>query len=237
MYVQDDVLLYGTRTIIPERLRDRVLNTLHSAHQGCSQMWSRAETAVFWPGLSKDIESQRAKCRTCHTIAPSQPNLPPYTPSEPEYPFQEVASDYFQLEGSNYLVTVDRKTGLPDVRLSAGSMRGAKGLTTSLRNLFSTFGVPEEIASDGGTEYTSSETQNFLKVYDVAHRKSSVGNPHSNQRAETAVKSMKRLLRENTNAGGKLDNDRFTRAILQYRNTPQQGMGMSPAMDLFGRQL
>ena len=64
-----------------------------------------------------------------------------------------------------------------------------------------------------------------------------MGNPHANQRAEVGVKSMKRLLQENTDVHGKLDNDRFTRAILQYRNTPEQSTGMSPAMKLFGRQL
>ena len=237
MYVQDDVILYGTRTVIPERFKTRVLDTLHSAHQGCSQMWSRAETSVFWPGLSVDIDRRRKSCRTCREIAPSLPNLPPHTPQDPEFPFQEICSDYFKLEGSTYLVTVDRLTGWPDVRQTSRGLGGAKGLKSLLRDLFGTFGIPESLTSDGGPEFTAGETANFLKIYDVAHRFSSVGNPHGNQRAEAGVKSMKRLIRENTNADGKLDNERFTRAILQYRNTPQQSTGLSPAMYLFGRQL
>ena len=48
--VQDDVILYNNRRVIPEKLRERVLDTLHSAHQGSSQMWNRAGTSVFWPG-------------------------------------------------------------------------------------------------------------------------------------------------------------------------------------------
>ena len=235
--VQDDVLLYGTRTVIPERLRDRVLDTLHSAHQGCTQMWNRAEISVFWPGLRQDIETIRSKCTTCRVVAPSQAKLPPHPPPEPEYPFQEVCSDFFQLEGSTYLVTVDRLTGWPDVRQMGGNLRGARGLTSMLRNLFGTFGIPEELTSDGGPEFTAGETQKFFKTYDIHHRLSSVGNPHANQRAEVGVKSMKRLLRNNTDIHGRLDNDKFTRAILQYRNTPEQSTGMSPAMGLFGHQL
>ena len=237
MFVQDDVILYGKRTVIPERFRTRVLDTLHSAHQGCSQMWKRAETAVFWPGLSVDIEKRRKSCRTCREIAPSLPNLPPHTPEDPEFPFQEVCSDYFKLEGSTYLVTVDRLTGWPDVRQTSNGLGGAKGLKTLLRDLFGTFGIPESLTTDGGPEFSSGETKKFLKTYDVSHRFSSVGNPHGNQRAEAGVKSMKRLIRENTNANGKLDNEKFTRAILQYRNTPQQSTGLSPALYLFGRQL
>ena len=91
-----------------------------------------------------------------------------------------------------------------------------------LRDLFMTFGIPEELASDGCPEFTAAEMQKFLNTYDVHHRRSSEGNPHTNQRAEVGVK---------------LDNDRFTRAILQYRNTPKQSTGMSPARELFGHQL
>ena len=39
------------------------------------------------------------------------------------------------------------------------------------------------------------------------------------------------------NAVGKLDNECFMRAILQYRNTPQKSMDMSPPEHLFGRQI
>ena len=38
------------------------------------------------------------------------------------------------------------------------------------------------------------ETQKFLSDYGVKHCVSSVAFPHSNQRAELAVKSMKRLI-------------------------------------------
>ena len=108
-----------------------------------------------------------------------------------------------------------------------GHLRGAPGLVSLLRDLFSTFGIPEELATDGGTEFMASETQKFLKSYGIHHRVSSVGNPHANQRAEVGVKSMKRLLRDNTESQGKLNNDKFTRAILQYRNTPQQHLGLT----------
>ena len=66
---------------------------------------------------------------------------------------------------------------------------------------------------------------------------SSVGFPHSNCRAELAVKSTKRLIRENRGPGGELDCDKFARALLQYRNTKLQSLGVSPAQILFGREL
>ena len=51
----DGVLCFKTRVVIPTELRQHVLQTLHSAHQGVTSMTNRAEQAVFWPGISTDI--------------------------------------------------------------------------------------------------------------------------------------------------------------------------------------
>ena len=118
-----------------------------------------------------------------------------------------------------------------------GSVATAGGLIAQLRVFFGTFGVPEELATDGGKTFVAEETKQFLARYGVQHRVSSVGYPHSNQRAELAVKSMKRLLRDNVTAGGSLDTDKFLRAIMAYRNTPDRDTGCSPAQVLFGREL
>ena len=48
---------------------------------------------------------------------------------------------------------------------------------------------------------------------------------------------MKRLLKSNTGPGGSLDNDKFLRAILQLRNTPDLDCNLSPAEILFGKPL
>ena len=139
------------------------------------------------------------------------------------------------LNGISYLITVDRCTNWPDVRRARNENKGAQGLIVSLRELFTTFGIPEVLTSDGGPEFAASEDKSFLIRYGVRHRIASVGNAHANQRAEVGVKSMKRLLRGNVGPLGNLNNDDFAMAIMQYRITPTQNTGLSPAMALFGR--
>ena len=116
-------------------------------------------------------------------------------------------------------------------------MQKADGLIRALRYHFVTHGAPEELASDGGPEYTATETQEFLKRWGVAHRLSSAYHPQSNLRAELGVKVMKRMLRENVNSQGGLDTDKLARALLAYRNTPNKDLGVSPAQVLYGRVL
>jgi len=151
----DGVILYNDRIVIPSSLREKVLQNLHSAHQGVTSMSSRALATVFWPGITAAIEKARNNCRTCHRNAPSQAKLPPTEPTLPKVPFEMICSDFFQLAGNHYLVVVDRLSGWPEVvQVKTGNgPSGAKRLCQALRQVFATFGVPEEISSDGGPEF------------------------------------------------------------------------------------
>ena len=237
--VTDGVVLYNDRIVVPSSLRQRVLENLHSAHQGVTSMTSRAVSTVFWPGITANIENARNSCRTCHKNAPSQQKLPPVEPKIPKVPFEMICSDYFKLGGSCYLVIVDRLSGWSEVIQvkAGGSMSGAKGLCQALRQVFATFGVPEEISSDGGPEFTARESKDFYRRWGIRHRLSSAYFPQSNGRAELAVKSTKRLLEDNVGPNGELNTDKVLCALLQQRNTPDRDCLLSPADILFGRQL
>ena len=198
-------------------------------------MTLRAHGAVWWPGFSVDIQHVRDRCLTCIKNAPSQPAMPSHPLPRPQYPMQLVASDYFSVAAKNYLVIVDRYLGWPMVRLCRDET--AEELTRALREYFCEYGTPQEIATDGASVYVSSHTQKFLDTWGVRHRVSSAHNPHSNLRAETAVKSMKRLVTQNTGPNGTLHTDNFAMALLQYRNTPDRDTHRSPAQVLYARQL
>ena len=165
---------------------------------------------------------------------PIQPGRPTHPLSYPEYPFQCICADYFQHGGHHYVVIVDRYSNWPIVERAHD---GAQGLVDCLRRTFITFGIPVELSSDGGPEFTSSLTQDFFRRWGIRHRLSSVAFPHSNCRAELGVKTVKRLLMTNTAPDGNVNLDPFQRAILQYRNTPDADTKLSPAMCIFGRPI
>ena len=101
-----------------------------------------------------------------------------------------------------------------------------------------TFGVPTEISADGGPPFNSIAYKTLLRKWDVKSRQSSAHYAQSNGRAEAAVKSAKRILRENINpVTGELNTESAVRAILSHRNTPAQETGISPAMALYGHPL
>ncbi len=239
LHVAEDVILFGDRVVIPLSLREQVLQILHSAHQGVSAMESRARTIVFWPGITKDIQAMRDQCVTCNKNAPSQAALPPVPSPIPSTPFESIFADFFDYRGHHYLVAGDRLSGWVEIFQAAHGTAhaGALGLITALRTLFARFGVPEEISSDGGPEFSATATADFFKRWGVRHRVSSAHFPQANGRAEVAVKKAKRTLMDNVSASGSLDNDGLLRALLQLRNTPDPDCNISPAETIFGQPI
>ena len=222
LYVSGDVILYRDRAVIPSSLRKHVVDSLHAAHQGVSTMEQRAQSIVFWPGMTRDIQQVRAKCMDCNVNAPSQAQHPTSPACPPSTPLEKIFADFFDYGGHHYLVVGDRLSGWPEVYSTpAGSAHaGANDFIACLRKFFATFGVPEELSSDGGPEFIASQTRDFLSRWGVCHRKSAAYHPQSNGHAEVAVKSVKRLLRSNVNPSGSLNSDKFLKALLQLRNTP-----------------
>jgi len=76
----------------------------------------------------------------------------------------------------------------------------------------------------------------FTKEWVFKHVMSSPTYPQSNGKAESAVKSMKKII-EAAWTQHHLDKDRLVRALLQYRNTPSRRDGLSPVQKLFGKPI
>ena len=198
-----------------------------------------AESTVFWPNITRDIEKTRQLCNWCNQNAPSNPKPPPFTPVIPTTPFEAVVADYFQFKGWDYLVVADRLSAWTECYHTRSVEGGnkSKGLITLLKHFFGTFGVPLEVSSDGGPQFIAHDTEDFLSRWGIRHRKSSAHHPQSNGRAELAVKSTKRLLLGNVDQDGSLNTENFLRAILIKRNTPDPTTKLSPAEIVFGRKL
>ena len=239
LFVQNGVVMYQDRAVIPKSLRPVVLDSLHAAHQGVSAMHLQAQSIAFWPGMTNDITNKRNQCHHCNRNAPSQASTPSEPADPPSCPFEHIFADFFDFGGHHYLVAGDRLSGFTEVfhTPKGSSNAGARGLVKCLRKWFATFGVPRQLSSDGGPEFTAEMTSDFLKSWGVSHRISSAYHPQSNGRAEVAVKSVKRLMGENLGHLGDLNTDSFLKAMLQFRNTPDPDCGISPAQIVFGRPL
>ena len=100
-----------------------------------------------------------------------------------------------------------------------------------------TYGIADELSSDGGPEFVAHTTRSFLSNWSVHHRLSPVAFSHSSCKAGVGVKTIKQIITNNVGSGGNLNVDKFQKAILQYWNTPDKDTKLSPTMCIFGRPI
>ena len=139
------VVLLDSRIVIPIALRRRVLKCLHMAHQGCTGMESRAQASVYWPGMNASIRQVREVCRTCTIRAPSQSREPLMLSPVPDWPFQNICMDMFDVRGHLYLVVVDRYSGWPIIFHLKPGHSTTRHLITLSRTIFVAYGATREI--------------------------------------------------------------------------------------------
>ena len=72
LMVEEGCLLWGFRVVIPQSLRQKLLQELHKDHPGVTRMKSVARSYMWWPGLDKDIEKLAKSCTACLAMKRAQ---------------------------------------------------------------------------------------------------------------------------------------------------------------------
>ena len=109
--VNKGIVFLDDRTVIPNKLRNQILDNLHSAHQGISSMRNRANDNIYWPGMSSSISNKRLTCKPCIENTTSQLAEPLQITPFQDWPFQKLCTDYFTINQYSYLVLADRYSG------------------------------------------------------------------------------------------------------------------------------
>ena len=223
--VSDGIVYKGMRIVVPPSLRPEMLKQVHESHLGITKCKQRAREALYWPGMSQQIEDLVSDCSTCNAYQNRQPaeTLRP-TPT-PQRPWQVAASDIFEWKGEHYLLTVDYMSKFIEVdKLHDLSSKTTK--ETLMRQL-AEHGLPEILRTDNGPQYSSEEFKRFCAERHITHVTSSPNYPQSNGEAERAVQTVKRLWAKTS--------DKYM-ALLDYRSTPMESCGLSPAQLSMGRR-
>ena len=97
-----------------------------------------------------------------------------------------------------------------------------------MKSQFAKFGIPDKVFSDNGPQYACKEFRKFARDYGFKHSISSPYCAQSNVQAERTVQTVKRLLKKA---------DDPYKSLMDYRNTPLEGIGQSPAELFLGRRI
>lgn len=107
-----------------------------------------------------------------------------------------------------------------------------------LEDIFCRFGLSDSLVSDNGTQFTSSEFQNFMNRLSIKHKLTAPGHPATNGQAENGVKTFKSALTKSVFENSNVDVGRVIKKFLfDYRTTKHCTTGESPSKLLMNREL
>ena len=223
--IADGLLVYRDRIVIPATMRTEMLTRLHESHQHISKTRERANEAIWWPHISTDIKTLVENCDVCLQHRTAQPEQPLRPIALPDRPWAMLGTDLLEFKKQNYLVVVDYYSRWIEVKHLPTTTSAA--VITRLKAMFITFGVPDVLVSDNGSQYVSQEFRDFARDWGFSLKTTNPYKPQENGMAERAVRTAKELL--------KLDDPEV--GLLNYRATPHSATGVPPAVALMGRQI
>lgn len=224
--VTDGIIYRGLRIVVPPTMRPRMLELIHESHLGIVKSKKRARDALYWPGMSGEVEDVVSHCDVCSANSTAQAKEPMIIREVPDMPWQEVASDLFHKSGENFILSVDYYSRY--IEVTELKDLSAESTIKALKEQFSRQGIPEKLYTDNGPQYASSQFAEFADDYSFTHITFSPRHPQGNGEAEVAVKTMKAMWQK--------CNDRY-KALLNYLSTPLSDVGYSPAQLNSSRRL
>ncbi|KAK3869288.1 hypothetical protein Pcinc_025397 [Petrolisthes cinctipes] len=239
----------GTRKlVVPADCRRIVLQVAHESplvgHFSHRKTEDKVSKHFFWPAMATDIRDYYRSCDLCQRkssrgrVKPV-PLIPLPVVTEP---FSRVAVNIVRplspisAEGHRYILTlIDFSTGFPE----AIPLKEVDSISVAeaLLSIFSRVGIPREILSDRGTQFTSQLMAELQKLLGVKPQFTTPYHPAGNGRVERLHGPLKAVLRKLCHEKPREWHRYLVPALFALRELPSDRTGFSAFDLLYGRSV
>ena len=233
--IEAGCLLWGNRVIILTKLRSCLVAELHRDHPGASRMKAVARSYFWYPGLDKYIEDCARHCVSCQAVKNAPPVAPLHPWLWPAHSWQRIHVDFAgSFMGKTYLLVVDAHSKWPEI-IEMSSTTTNKTIT-ELCKMFAAYGLPAQLVSDNGPQFTAEQFENFMQVNGIKHIKCAPFHPASNGAVERLVQTFKKAMKSSKDTYSNSE-QALASFLLIYRSTPHSTTNETPSKLFLGRKI
>lgn len=243
---KDGLLYYKGLLYVPEGpLRLQVLQARHdlpaAGHFGFNKTMELLSRDFWWPQMWKTVKDYTKTCDVC-----SRSKVPRHRPygllqplSVPKRPWSSISMDFItDLPNSKgfdaILVVVDRLTKMAHFMACKKTVTGEQTAKLFIDNIYKSHGLPEDIISDRGTQFTSSFWRSLFKILGVQIKLSTAFHPQTDGQTERVNQVLEQYLRCTVNYHQDDWMELLPLAEFAYNNTTHGSTQQTPFFANYG---
>ena len=236
-----DVSSGQPRPIVPSSWRKRVFDAVHNlSHPSIRATRNLVANKFMWHGINKQVSAWAKACIACQQSKVHRHVKAPLAPFKvPSRRFEHINVDIVgplpPSRGYTYLFTiVDRFTRWPEA-IPLSDISASSCARALISNWISRFGVPNEITSDRGAQFTSGLWSAVAQLLGTQHSRTTSYHPQANGLVERFHRHMKAALRARLSGANWIDE--LPWVLLGIRTAPKEDLGTSSAELVYGSPL
>ena len=232
------------QAIVPQSKRREVLKFSHdvqtSGHLGMKKTLSKVRQNYYWPGVSQDVKIYVSGCEICQKgKEPIPSKRAPMQVARSGYPMERIAVDIMgelpeTERGNKYVLVVSDYFTKWTECYPMPNMEAATVAKLLVEQLFTRFGVPEQIHSDQGRQFESNLFAEMCKLLQIDKTRTTPYHPQSDGMVERFNKTLCAMLRAYIDENHENWDGLLPYVTMAYRATCHESTGTSPNMSVFG---